>query len=305
MLNKNKKIMGVVTASLIVSVVGVGAFQGPNEGPGESGFRGFISHLLSGDKAWETVSPNSPEVGEIGLDLTTGDVDSSQIVQNPDGDLLERIEFVQENMNQGQDLASVLLEGNDAGGVVVTNLGTPTANTDAATKEYVDAAWDSSTHVLTTSEYNNVKALNPIDIKITTQTYYWSLWWITGANQKCDLEYPGYTFCDFSYLENNAVYSISDVGPFNKPVDLWWEAFSLWVDVLTVVDELLNVNAMYQWSHSSCASRNSNLDHRGQKAVLKDITTELSKGNDIYSIETKTVEDDQWCGWLTPIACCK
>lgn len=44
------------------------------------------------------MTPGSPEVGEVGLDTTTGDVDSSQVVQNPDGDLLERVEFIQENM---------------------------------------------------------------------------------------------------------------------------------------------------------------------------------------------------------------
>lgn len=41
--------------------------------------------------------------------------------------------------NELQNLAQVLTKGNDAGGSKITNLGTPTANTDAATKSYVDA----------------------------------------------------------------------------------------------------------------------------------------------------------------------
>ncbi|CAN0606587.1 unnamed protein product, partial [Ectocarpus sp. 12 AP-2014] len=40
--------------------------------------------------------------------------------------------------NEIQDLANVLGEGADAGGTVVTNLGTPVAGTDATTKDYVD-----------------------------------------------------------------------------------------------------------------------------------------------------------------------
>lgn len=100
---------------------------------------GYLQHLLSGEKSFNTATPNSPSVGEIGLDVATGGVDSSQVVQNPDGDTLERLEYIQENMNQGQDLSAVLAEGNDAGGSVITNVGTPVIGTDAATKDYVDA----------------------------------------------------------------------------------------------------------------------------------------------------------------------
>mgnify|MGYP000287453710 CR=1 FL=1 len=39
-----------------------------------------------------------------------------------------------------QTLAQVLAQGNDAGGAAITNLATPTANSDATTKAYVDTA---------------------------------------------------------------------------------------------------------------------------------------------------------------------
>jgi hypothetical protein len=39
-----------------------------------------------------------------------------------------------------QNIAQVLMRGNDAGGQKLTNLGAPTVNTDAVTKEYVDNA---------------------------------------------------------------------------------------------------------------------------------------------------------------------
>ncbi len=39
-----------------------------------------------------------------------------------------------------QNLGQVLTQGNDAGGQKITNLATPTANADAATKQYVDNA---------------------------------------------------------------------------------------------------------------------------------------------------------------------
>ncbi|WP_350294068.1 hypothetical protein, partial [uncultured Croceitalea sp.] len=61
-----------------------------------------------------------------------------------------------------QTLAEVLTEGADAGGTVITSLGTPVAGTDAATKDYVDtqvaaaaddditgASLDAPTNVLT------------------------------------------------------------------------------------------------------------------------------------------------------------
>ncbi|WP_350291394.1 hypothetical protein, partial [uncultured Croceitalea sp.] len=64
-----------------------------------------------------------------------------------------------------QTLAEVLTEGADAGGTVITSLGTPVAGTDAATKDYVDtqvaaaaddditgASLDAPTNVLTISE---------------------------------------------------------------------------------------------------------------------------------------------------------
>jgi hypothetical protein len=41
--------------------------------------------------------------------------------------------------NEIQTLEEVLMKGNDAGGLRITNAGTPTAPTDAATKSYVDA----------------------------------------------------------------------------------------------------------------------------------------------------------------------
>ncbi|CAN0606772.1 unnamed protein product, partial [Ectocarpus sp. 12 AP-2014] len=43
-----------------------------------------------------------------------------------------------DDQNEIQDLANVLGEGADAGGTVITGLGTPVAGTDAVTKAYVD-----------------------------------------------------------------------------------------------------------------------------------------------------------------------
>ncbi|WP_170251928.1 hypothetical protein, partial [Aquimarina intermedia] len=42
--------------------------------------------------------------------------------------------------NEIQNLGQVLTEGNDAGGSVITNMGTPVIGTDATTKDYVDTA---------------------------------------------------------------------------------------------------------------------------------------------------------------------
>jgi hypothetical protein len=42
--------------------------------------------------------------------------------------------------NEIQNLSQVLTQGNNAGGTTLTNIGTPTVNTDATTKQYVDAA---------------------------------------------------------------------------------------------------------------------------------------------------------------------
>jgi hypothetical protein len=40
--------------------------------------------------------------------------------------------------NEIQNLSQVLTQGNDAGGTIITNIGAPSANSDAATKSYVD-----------------------------------------------------------------------------------------------------------------------------------------------------------------------
>lgn len=86
--------------------MGVSAFQWPTDVPG-SGFMGYLQHLVSGDKFFNTTTPDSPSADELGVDLATGDVNSSQVVQNPDGDVLERVEFIQENMLTSVDWSEI------------------------------------------------------------------------------------------------------------------------------------------------------------------------------------------------------
>lgn len=109
MLNKktNKKVFAILATVLTVSVTGAVAFQEPTQGPSSDGFQGFLQHLISGDKDLDTASPATPASGKVGLDVTTGDVNSVEVVQNPDGDLLERVEFIQENMLEGWGAISV------------------------------------------------------------------------------------------------------------------------------------------------------------------------------------------------------
>lgn len=190
MFNKNKKTVSVLVTTLVVGVAGVTAFQEPTAGPWAGGFAGYLQHLFSGDKSFNTTTPSSPSVWEIGLDVSTGDVNSSQIVQNPDGDLLERVEFIQENMNnldeaevdtmvanngyltaESQDLNAVLTEGNDAGGSVIANVGTPVASADVATKSYVDSVDAASSGGFSPYCYYTNAASCPANFSLMSGTY--------------------------------------------------------------------------------------------------------------------------------------
>ncbi|MBL7472756.1 hypothetical protein [Robertkochia sediminum] len=59
------------------------------------------------------------------------------------------------DINEIQNLTQVLGEGNDAGGAVITNLGTPVAGSDAVTKDYVDALADDDISAVTFTEASN------------------------------------------------------------------------------------------------------------------------------------------------------
>lgn len=54
-------------------------------------------------------------------------------------DTQNALDLDQDPTNELQDIAQVLTKGNDAGGKKITNLGAPTAASDAVTKSYVDA----------------------------------------------------------------------------------------------------------------------------------------------------------------------
>ncbi|WP_211089743.1 hypothetical protein, partial [Robertkochia marina] len=91
------------------------------------------------------------EIQDITTDGTAGNLSLSSgstltlNVDDPDADATNEI----------QDLGEVLLEGNDAGGSVITNLGVPTLASDATTKQYVDDAITASDQVVVSTDANN------------------------------------------------------------------------------------------------------------------------------------------------------
>jgi hypothetical protein len=68
-----------------------------------------------------------------------------------------------------QTLNNVLTQGNDAGGQKITNLGTPAANTDAATKQYVDNTINSriSTNYAFKTNYSYSSLLTVAEVTMT------------------------------------------------------------------------------------------------------------------------------------------
>lgn len=73
--------------------------------------------------------------------------------------------------NELQNLAQVLTRGNDAGGQKITNVGAPTAATDAATKNYVDAQNALDTDASATNEIQDLTLNTGTNIlKITNNT---------------------------------------------------------------------------------------------------------------------------------------
>ncbi|MEJ4086631.1 hypothetical protein, partial [Galbibacter orientalis] len=101
-----------------------------------------ILYFWDGD-SWELTSGNIVTNKEFEVDtenkqLVITDSDGGQVHVSFDeiADAIDKDE---------QDLANVLGEGADANGIVITNLGIPTANQDAATKSYVDGAITANT----------------------------------------------------------------------------------------------------------------------------------------------------------------
>lgn len=76
----------------------------------------------------------------------------------------------------------------------ITNLASPTSNSDAATKGYVDAA---------VSQGQCDSGL--LQIKFTNNSYNGNLGGVSGANTKCNNEYQGYTMCDFYVLKDKGL----------------------------------------------------------------------------------------------------
>ncbi|HZY80835.1 MAG TPA: hypothetical protein VFE50_15030 [Cyclobacteriaceae bacterium] len=117
------------------------------------------------------------------FDVTDGDANSTNELQSLTyNGATKRLSISSSNfvdMPETQNLSSVLSLGNDAGGTRVTNLGAPTANTDAVTKQYVDAADNalssriSANYAFKTNfAYSNLLALgNDIPMPLSTEAF--------------------------------------------------------------------------------------------------------------------------------------
>lgn len=73
------------------------------------------------------------KISNLGAPTANADAATKQYVDNLDATDLDK-----NNLNEIQNLNQVLTTGNNAGGLKIANLGAPTANADAATKQYVD-----------------------------------------------------------------------------------------------------------------------------------------------------------------------
>ncbi|EIJ39766.1 hypothetical protein JoomaDRAFT_2805 [Galbibacter orientalis DSM 19592] len=111
-----------------------------------------ILYFWDGD-SWELTSGNIVTNKEFEVDtenkqLVITDSDGGQVHVSFDeiADAIDKDE---------QDLANVLGEGADANGIVITNLGIPTANQDAATKSYVDGAITASNQTIVSGDDDN------------------------------------------------------------------------------------------------------------------------------------------------------
>ncbi|WP_143751902.1 beta strand repeat-containing protein [Maribacter sp. 4U21] len=79
------------------------------------------------------IATNAGDISTNAGNITTNATDIANHIAN-DNDT--------DDQNEIQNLGEVLTEGADAGGTVITNLGTPVAGTDAVTKDYVDGLAD-------------------------------------------------------------------------------------------------------------------------------------------------------------------
>ncbi|MEI9917987.1 MAG: hypothetical protein WDO14_04205 [Bacteroidota bacterium] len=77
-----------------------------------------------------------------------------------------------------QNIANVLTVGNDAGGQKITNLGAPTATTDATSKQYVDAADNALTARISANyafkanySYSSLLALSEVTMTMSTKSF--------------------------------------------------------------------------------------------------------------------------------------
>ena len=98
------------------------------------------------------ISTNTTDIATNASDIATNTTDIANHIA-ADGDL--------SSTNEIQNLGEVLADGNDGGGLAITNIADPTAAQDAATKAYVDsvsddditgASLDAPSNVLTISE---------------------------------------------------------------------------------------------------------------------------------------------------------
>ncbi|WP_339339065.1 MULTISPECIES: hypothetical protein, partial [unclassified Croceitalea] len=111
----------------------------------------------------DTLSDTNTIITSYAIDTTTNSLVITDSDSNTFSVSLATIASIVDTDNQ--NLSEVLTEGADAGGTVITSLGTPTTGTDAANKDYVDtqvaaaaddditgASLDAPTNVLTISE---------------------------------------------------------------------------------------------------------------------------------------------------------
>jgi hypothetical protein len=87
----------------------------------------------------------------IGAPTANTDATTKQYVDN-----LDAADGDKSSTNEIQNINQVLAQSNDAGGLKLTNLGTPTANSDASTKLYVDGLDTADGDKSSTNEIQNI-----------------------------------------------------------------------------------------------------------------------------------------------------
>lgn len=103
------------------------------------------------------------KIENLGVPTTASDATTKQYVDN-----LDALDTDKSPTNELQTLGQVLTQGNDAGGVKITNVGTPTNGLDATTKTYVDQA-DNALSARISNHYGFKVSYNHTHTAPTTQ----------------------------------------------------------------------------------------------------------------------------------------